>query len=184
MRLYRVFAWAASAAGRRPGGPLFVPRDRQGAGRHDAPEKYGAWYCAREAVAAVGEAIQFARGQSIENADFARAGGRVLALLELELDEQARLVDLDDAAELVERSIRPSQVATGRRSVTQRIGSRVFDEGATGFSWWSTLEAEWTNVTLFYERALPFVKVASRPVPLSVELIEVREAADRIGVQL
>ena len=184
MRLFRVFSWPRAAAGRRRGGPLFVARALQGAGRHDAPDKYGAWYCAREAVSAVAEAIQFARGQSLEDGDFVRVGGRVLALVELRLGDAARLVDLDDPAELVKRSIRPSEAATGRRSVTQRIASALFDEGITGFSWWSTLEAEWTNLTLFQERALPFVSVAERPVPLSVELAEVREAAERLGVHI
>ncbi|HEX5418987.1 MAG TPA: hypothetical protein VFY39_03240 [Gammaproteobacteria bacterium] len=62
-----------------------------------------------------------------------RAGGGFLALVELRLDERARLVDLDDAAQLVKRSTRPSQAATGQRSVTQRIASALFDEGITGF---------------------------------------------------
>lgn len=184
MRLFRVVSWQRAAAGRRQGGPLFVARALQGAGRHDAPERYGAWYCAREAVCAVAEAIQFARGQSLDDADFVRTGGRVLALVELQLADAARLVDLDDPRALVERSIRPSQVAAGRRSVTQAIAAALFDEGIAGFSWWSTLEAQWTNLTLFYERALPFVSLAARPVPLSVELREVREAAERLGVRV
>lgn len=184
MRLFRVFAWTRPAAGRRQGGPLYVARELQGAGRHDAPERYAAWYCAREAVSAVAEAIQFARGQSLDDADFVRAGGRVLALVELRLADSARLVDLDDPAALVERSTRPSEVATGRRAVTQRIAAGLFDEGIAGFSWWSTLEAAWSNVTLFHERALPLVSVAARPVPLSVELADVREAAERLGVRI
>ena len=76
------------------------------------------------------------------------------------------------------------QVATGRRPVTQRIAASIFDEGVAGFLWGSTLEASWTNVTLFYERAPPHLSIVSPPQRLSVRLPEVREAADRIGVRI
>lgn len=182
MQLFRVFSWAGAAAHRSDGGALFVARDRQGAGRHDAPERYAAWYCSRHAVSAVAESIQFARGQLLEDADFARADGRRLALAEIHLDDRVRVLDLDDPNELARRGLRPSEVATGRRAVTQAIASEIFGDGLTGFSWWSTLEAEWTNVTLFHERALPKITLAAAPRPLSTSLGEVREAAERIGV--
>jgi hypothetical protein len=53
-----------------------------------------------------------------------------------------------------------------------------------GFMWWSTLEAEWTNVTLFHERALPHVSVASHPRRLSIRLAEVKDASERMGIQI
>jgi hypothetical protein len=65
------------------------------------------------------------------------------------------LVDSDDPLQLASRELRPSQVATLRREVTQRLAVSIFREGGAGMLWWSTLDAEWTHVTLFQERALP-----------------------------
>src|SRR5512134_3908326 len=112
MRLFRVFDWDGTSLERRPGGPLFVARKRQGTGRHDAPAEYGAWYCSRVALSAIAESIQYLRGQSVTDADFRRAEGRTKAIVDLELDARAAIVDLDEPSELVARRLRPSQVAT------------------------------------------------------------------------
>ncbi len=183
VELFRVFDWDGVSLGRREGGPLHVPRARQGAGRHDAPAKYGAWYCSREAVSAVAEAIQYLRGHALTDADFLRAEGRAKALVALRVDAALDLVDLDNPAELAARRLRPSRVATMRRPVTQQIAASIFDEGAGGLVWWSTLEAEWANVTLFHERALARVSIAAPPRKLSTGLSEVREAAAFLGIR-
>ena len=182
MNLFRVFDWDGRSVGSQRGGPLFVPRDRQGPGRHDAPTLYGAWYCSREAVSAVAESIKFLRGQHLSDGDFRRGGDLAQAIIEFRLDAGLTVVDLDNPAQLVRRRLRPSQVATMRRAVTQKIASAVFEEGAVGFAWWSTLEAEWANVTLFHERALPHVTIAIPPRRLSVRLAEVRQAAEHLGI--
>jgi hypothetical protein len=182
--LFRVFDWDGARLGRGEGGPLFVARARQGSGRHDAPQKYGAWYCSREAVSAVAESIQYLRGHSVSDRDFLRAGGTVKALVALRASGRLKLVDLDDPSQLVVRRVRPSGIATRRRSVTQAIAASIFDEGADGLSWWSTLDADWTNLTLFHERALPRVAVAAPPRRLSVRLPEVRAAAEALGIRL
>jgi hypothetical protein len=184
VELYRVFDWDGRARGRREGGPLFVARTRQGAGRHDSPARYGAWYCSRLAVSAVAESIQHFRGQLLVDDDFRRAGRLTKALVALRLGPGVRIVDLDDPAELTARGWRPSQVATRRRPVTQQLAATLFDEGAGGLAWWSVLDADWINVTLFHERALPFASIAAAPRPLSIEMSEVREAAERLGVTL
>ena len=184
MELFRVFDWDGSSLGRGEGGPLFVARTRQGAGRHDNPAQYGAWYLSRNAVAAVAESIQFLRGHELREDDFVRPGGLTKALASLHLDDRASLIDLDDPADLAARRLRPSQIATLRRTTTQRIAASLYREGDTGLSWWSTLDAEWTNVTLFYERALPHVKVAEPPRPLSTRIDEVQRAAGRLGIAL
>jgi len=182
--LFRVFDWDGASLGRQRAGPLFVARGRQGAGRHDAPALYAAWYCAREAVSAIAESIQFLRGQVLTNRDFIRAGGTTKALVRVRLDDSLKLIDLDRASELAARGLRPSQVATMRRPTTQRIAASIFTEGADGILWWSTLEAEWTNVTLFHERALPHVALVSRPRRLSTDLPEVQQAAEHLGVRI
>lgn len=184
MDLYRVFSWDGKSAGREPGGPLFVARDRQGSGRHDAPARYGAWYCARDAVAAVAESIQYFRGSVLATTDFQQPSGGTKALARLWLDDETAIVDLDDARELVARKVRPSHVATRRRPVTQRLALALFEEGIAGFRWWSTLEAEWTNVTLFHERVVRRVRLVAPPQSLTVALPEVREAAEHLGIRI
>lgn len=184
MDLFRVFNWDGSSLDASEGGPLFVPRARQGAGRHDAPAHYGAWYCSSVALSAVAESIKYLRGGTLDDGDFTRRDGMTKALATLRLDDQVTVVDLDDPAALVARRIRPSQVATLRRLVTQRIAMSVFREGAAGLSWWSTLEAEWTNVTLFHERALPNMVVAAPPRTLSTRVDEVQLAAERLGMAI
>lgn len=184
MQLYRVFDWDRASFGRTDGGPLFVARTLQGRGRHDKPSQFVAWYCSRDAVSAVAESVQRFRGQAIEDDDFIRPNGRVKALVGFELDDALPLVDLDDPAELSARDLRPSHVASSNRTETQRIAASLFRDGATGFSWWSTLEAAWTNVTLFYERALPHVRVATPPRPLSTHDGHVRAAAARLDIGL
>jgi hypothetical protein len=135
-------------------------------------------------VSAVAEAIQFLRGHTLEEADFVRPDGARKALVRLLVDDRLRLIDLDDPRELVARTLRPSRVATGRRAETQSIAVSVFDEGAAGLLWWSTLEAGWSNVTLFYERVTPHVRVGEGPMPLTKQLVLVREAAERLGVAM
>jgi hypothetical protein len=182
MELFRVFDWDGASLGRRDGGPLHVPRPRQGAGRHDSPALYGAWYCSTRAVSAVAETIQYLRGHALDDGDFLRAGGRAKALVTLQVDAALPLVDLDDPSQLAARHLRPSRVATMRRAVTQQIAAALFEEGAGGLLWWSTLEAEWANVTLFHERALPHVSIAAPPRALTTGMPEVRQAAAFLGI--
>lgn len=184
MELFRVFDWDGASADRRRGGPLYVARERQGSGRHDAPAMFGAWYCARTAISAIAESIQYLRGHVLQSDDFRRTGGLTKAIVALDLDDDAGIVDLDDPPQLVGRSIRPSQVATLRRTVTQAIAVMIFREGAVGLSWWSTLDAEWTNVTMFHERALRHISLASAPEALSLRMADVRLAAQHLGIEI
>jgi hypothetical protein len=126
--------------------------------------------------------MQYLRGQLVTDDDFLRRGDTVKALVELELDDTVRLVNLDDPSQLVKRRIRPSQVATLRRAVTQGLAASLFEEGAGGLLWWSTLEAEWTNVTLFHERAVGKVTLVGSPRKLSLGMSEVQNAAAHLGI--
>lgn len=177
--LFRVFGWLPDA----PPEPLRVPRDRQGGGRHDDPDRYTALYLAREAVGAVAEAIQAFRGQELTAGALVRPDGARRSLAAIDDAGLPPLLDLDDPSVLVARGLRPSGVATGVRRVTQRIAGDAFQAGAVGLSWWSTLEASWTNVTLFAERldGLPPVLDAA---PLTLDHPALVEAAERLGVRL
>lgn len=171
-------------ADREPGGSLFVPRERQGAGRHDNPDAYGALYVSRSAFSAVAERIQAFRGQQIDDRDLTLAYGARLALARFDDSALDGLLDLDEPAVLLKRRLRPSQVATYNRTVTREIAHQVFIDGAPGFLWWSTLEASWTNVTLFAERAVDRLIPIGQPEILTLRNDVMKAAAEAIGVRL
>jgi hypothetical protein len=132
------------------------------------------------AVSAVAEALAPFRGTGDVHPELLVRMGRPLALAELELDDAARIVDLDDPGVLVRERLRPSQVATSRRPVTQDYAARLFDAGAHGLRWWSTLESGWINVTLF-DRVQESLN-ARGVRPLDVDDDAVREAAAFLGL--
>jgi hypothetical protein len=182
--LYRTFPFDPKAAPTEDGGALFVSRALQGTSRHDNPDLYGALYLTRRAESAVAERIQVYRGRTLTQAHLRRADGRAYSLVAIDDSALDRMPDLDDPAELVARSLRPSGVATRDRAVTQAIALSIFEDGSEGFGWWSTLEASWPNVTLFSERATPKLSLAADPEILSVDHPVVRAAADRLGMTL
>jgi hypothetical protein len=149
--LWRVLPWDPSARAANPGGVLWFPRPFQGAARHDDPARYGCLYVAEDPVSAVAEALAPFRGTGELHAAMLTRMSRTLALAELELEDGAALIDLDDPAVLLREDLRPSHVATTDRARTRADAARLFDAhpGAAGLRWWSTLEASWINVTLF-----------------------------------
>jgi hypothetical protein len=181
--LYRVFPAVPGAATSDPGGPLHVPRFDQGGGRHDNPDVYGALYASRLPVAPVAERIKDLRARSISDGHLSRDGAR-LALVAIDDTGLGSVVDLDDPRTLVERSLRPSTVATGVRDVTQTIALSLYREGMGGLEWWSTIEASWINVTLFEDRVAGRLTVIGEPEPLTLDHPAVREAAEAVGVLL
>jgi hypothetical protein len=94
-------------------------------------------------------------------------------------------LDLDDPAVLTERGWRPSRVASRDRSVTQPMAVRAYTEGALGLSWWSTLDAAWTNVTLFAERTIATASLTVVSTErLSVRHPAVQAAAAHLGIPI
>jgi len=184
--LFRVYRAIDGVADTARGGALFVPRERQGAGRHDSPGRYGAFCAARQAVAAVAETIQAFRGRDLSAEDLALADGSVLTLAALDDSALGSMIDLDEPAVLVEEGWRPSGVASRDRMVTQAMAVRAFDGGAPGLSWWSTLDSSWTNVTLFAERTLDIglVVMDGAPEALSLRHPAVVAAADHLAIPL
>lgn len=179
MILHRCFAWDVRAEARAPGGALWFPRPFQGDGRHDGPEVYGCLYVAESAVSTVVEQLARFRG-SVAVPGALRRRGLPLALAAIELDDDARLVDLDRPSVLSGRRLRPSLVATRRREVTQPQALAIHGSGADGIRWWSTFESLWANVTLFD-------RVASRLRLREVRALRfadaaVREASDFLGI--
>ncbi len=182
MNLWRVLPWRAQAPPREPGGALWFPRELQGLGRHDNPDRYGCLYVSETAVGASVEALAPFRGAGALAPGMLLRSGLPLTLARLELAEDAGTVDLDDPRVLAGRGLRPSRVATRRRAVTQAYAARVFDEVplALGLRWWSTLEASLINLTLF-DRAAPHLTVAGME-SLTVEHSAVVKAAELLGL--
>jgi hypothetical protein len=159
-----------------------VPREYQGSGRHDAPDRYGCLYLAEVAVSAVAEMLAPFRGTGDLHPDLLVRSGRQLALAELELADDAALIDLDEPTVLVKESLCPSMVATNQRSVTQNYAVALFERHskAAGLRWWSTLEASWLQVTLF-DRATGELRVHGVRT-LSVDDATVIAAATYLGL--
>ena len=181
--LFRVFPRAPEARAEHPGGALFVPRFDQGGGRHDNPESYGALYLSRGRVAPVAEHLRALQARTIRDRHLVRDGGR-LSLASLDETALGDLLDLDEPTNLVERSLRPSAVATAVRDVTQPMALAIYEEGVSGFEWWSTIEASWINVTLFEDRVAGRLEEIGEPEPLTLDHPAVREAAEAVGVLL
>jgi hypothetical protein len=182
MILWRLLPWMADAPAAAPGGALWFPRELQGAGRHDNPDRYGCLYAAELPVSAVVEALAPFRGTGTLSAAMLVRGASSLALVRLALDDDGDLVDLDDPRVLAAVRLRPSRVATNSRAVTQAYAERIFDErpDTAGLRWWSTIEASLMNVTL-YDRAAPSLTFAGAVV-LTLDHPAVGEAADILGL--
>jgi hypothetical protein len=183
MRLWRVLPFDPSAEVDQPGGPLWSPREHQGTGRHDNPSLYGCLYLAADPVAAVAEPLNEFRGTGQLTALMLTRLGLPLALAELELSDDATVVDLDDPVFLTERELRPSRIATRIRELTQGTAADMYVEfpDVVGLRWWSTLEAIWINWTLFHDRAAPLLELVEVN-ELRLDEPVVRDAAVAIGL--
>lgn len=183
MILHRCFAWNRSARPDAPDGPLWFPRVFQGEGRHDNPDAYGCLYLADRPVSCVVEQLAPFRGQRLTSA-ILRRRGLPLALAAIELDARATLVDLDDPAVLRRERLRPSAVATLRRTVTQPQALDLFRRhtDAAGLRWWSRWEALWTNVTVFDRAAASLGLVTVEPLDLDQPSLV--EAAEWFGLRI
>jgi hypothetical protein len=182
--LWRLVPWRARAKPTEPWGGLWFPRELQGAGRHDNPDRYGCLYAAQSPLSVVAEALAPFRGSGALTSSMLLRGGRPLALVRLALDDGGAdgLVDLDDARVLVRQRLRPSEVAIGARAVTQAYAARIFQRRsrALGLRWWSTLEASLINVTL-YDRARGHLSLLDVE-PLTLEHPATLQAGELLGL--
>jgi hypothetical protein len=181
--LFRCFPWDAAVRARARGGALWFPRMLQGDGRHDNPHLYGCLYVSEEPVATVVEQLARFVGTSVAEADLVRPSG-ALALAAIELTGEDDVIDLDEPHVLVREALRPSQVATHGRPLTQGHAADLFERHAraAGIRWWSTFESLWANVTLF-DRADDDLRLEDvHRLELGDDVV--REAADFLGLRL
>jgi hypothetical protein len=180
--VWRLLPWQPDVPSTRPGGAIWFPRELQGAGRHDNPDRYGCLYVGESRLSVVVEGLAPFRGAGALTSGMLTRAGVSLALAQLEFHDDSGLMDLDDPAVLSAAGLRPSEVATRIRSVTQSHALRLFEEdlGLLGLRWWSTIEASLANLTLF-DRAQPNMTVLE-VAPLTLADLAVREAADLLGL--
>jgi RES domain len=170
--LYRCLPWNPSGDAGSRGGALWFPRELQGDGRHDAPERYGCLYTSEQPRSAVVEELGRFTGTELSALELRRSR-RPLALAALELRDTARFVDLDDPLVLASERLRPSHVATEERQRSQAVALSLYErhEDVVGLRWSSAFDSTWGNVTLF-DRALGDLSVADlRPLELEEELV-------------
>jgi hypothetical protein len=181
--LHRCLAWNERAAPDAPDGALWFPRPYQGEGRHDNPAVYGCLYLSEQPLSCVVEQLGRFRGQRLTPA-LLRRRGLPLALAELELPDDAQLVDLDEPSVLRRERLRPSRVATRERLVTQPQALALHEKHgeAAGLRWWSTFESQWLNVTLF-DRAVPALQLLAVRA-LDVADDKIATAAEFLGLRL
>ena len=184
MILHRCFAWNRAAGDDAQDGPLWFPRIFQGEGRHDNPDTYGCLYLADRAVSCIAEQLAAFRGQRVTKS-ILRRRGLPLAVAEIELrTSDTAVIDLDDPVVLRRERLRPSQVATRTRAITQVQALALYraHTDAAGLRWWSTWEALWANVTVF-DRAATSLRLAGvRELTLSDAAL--LEAAELFGLRV
>jgi hypothetical protein len=184
MILWRLLPLAPDVAPSSPGGALWFPRELQGTGRHDNPDRYGCLYLSESPMSAVAEALAQFRGAGVLTQGMLIRANLPLALVQVDCAGDKRLLDLDDPEVLTSTRLRPSQVATRARAVTQAYAARIFDTdpAAVGLRWWSTLEASLTNFTL-YDRAAPALRLVDSET-LTLEHVATQEAAGLLGLAI
>jgi hypothetical protein len=180
--LYRVLPYVSSARARTPGHPLFVPPST-GAARVDNPGLYDVLYLGDSAAGAMAEAFGWS---PTWDASLFRGipalPGSVRALATYELDDAvASVCDLDDAARLVELGLRPSDVVTRDRTVTQRWSADIHARGDfAGVRWWSYYDPRWGSFGLWDTAALRVVSVTVLDDVEQPDFVQAAEVLNRI----
>ena len=102
------------------------------------------------------------------------AEGRAHAVATYELPDRASILDLDDADALKRLRLRPSDVVTRDRAVTQRWALAAYLERRwIGVRWWSYYDPNWYSYALWDRRRLTLSGVEA----LSLDHPAVAEAA-------
>lgn len=175
-QLYRVLPYLASARAGAPGHPSYAPRST-GRNRVDNPGLYEVLYLGDSAAGAVAEAFGTLRTwDSGLFRGIPSLPGSVRALVTYDLDDAARLRDLDDARALLELDLRPSQVVTRERGVTQGWAARIFEQRRfAGVRWWSYYDPRWGSYGIWDTTGL---RVRRADILDSLDHPAVVEAAD------
>lgn len=187
MLVYRVFAHLPSAAAGKPGHPGYLHKP-QGKGRLDNPLHYDVWYFALTPEAAVGEVFADLTLWGEDMFEFPALPGARRALGVFELPDDLSLLDLDDAATLLARGLRPTQVIARNRATTQSWSLAIFNEHNdhgtrrwTGVRWWSYHRPHWTVIGLWQVTGERPPRHEARIEPLDLDHPAVLDASRTLG---
>ncbi|MBG0738660.1 RES family NAD+ phosphorylase [Paeniglutamicibacter antarcticus] len=161
MLAYRVFPHLAAARMGKTGSADYLYK-RQGGGRIDNPAHYDMWYLALTKEGAIGETFGNVPVWSDEMFDFPALPGSRRALATFSIPDGLALIDLDDAQTLLDRHLRPTQVISRNRPLTQTWALKIFefrnDAGErkwAGVKWWSFQRPQWSIVGIWVAPGSP-----------------------------
>ena len=169
MILYRCFPYIPAIKKIEPGHPLYIPASRS-TGRINNPDIYSPSYWSAQPECAVAETY----GNQMLWSSGTFAGTPQLphanhAIATIEITDNARIFNMDNAPNLVKLRLRPSQVVTRDNAVTQDWARKIFELGTyAGISWWSIFWPEWMSCGVWN---LTGVKI------LSIENLSIGHAA-------
>lgn len=149
MLAYRIFPYLKHAAPGESGHPQYLHKP-QGAGRLDNPGYYDLWYLALSPAAAVAEVFGDLRRWSEGMFEVPYLPGGRRALATFEIPDELSLLDLDNAQNLVDLHIRPTEVVGRNRAASQNWALRAFNQQNSvgsrtwaGVKWWSFHRPHW-----------------------------------------
>jgi len=174
---WRVFPWDSAAP---PGAPYtaeyILPAGAQTGGRFDLGDTPTLYLALEDPAHALAEVLQSLRGRRELRAGHLRrrARGRPgvfhpLAIVEAWVKSTVydALPDLGEPEALVHFGIRPDELSSRERVVTQRISRKLHDDhGLPGFRWWSAFSGDWHVALLFQDRLDPAAIRYGTPDPL------------------
>ena len=173
---WRVFPWDATAPPGAPYTPEFVlPAGVQIGGRFDLGTSPTLYLALEDPAHALAEVLQSLRGRREIRAGHLRRRPRgrpgiflPLAVVEAWVGASVydALPDLGEPRNLVRLGIRPDDLSSRERAVTQRISRKLYDEGLPGFRWWSAFSGDWHVALLFQDRVDPAAIQYGTPDPL------------------
>jgi len=157
--LYRVLPYLDTARRGEPGHPLTRPLSR--GNRVDNPDHYLTLALGDHPATAMAEAFgTFSRWNRGLFRGAPALPRSVRALVRYELDDAAAVCDLDDADTLVAVGLRPSQVISRDRTVSQAWALTLYETGSyVGVRWWSYYDPRWGSYALWDVRALRVVDI-------------------------
>lgn len=173
---YRVHPYLPTAKSGESGHALFVFGGTK-AGRVDN-EEYDTLYVADSAAGAIAET--FASHQVWTPGLLGERPylpGSQMAISTLE--GNPTVVNLNDPANLVDLSLRPSRVVTRNRQITQAWAQGVYERGGVdGVSWWSYHDPDWASLGLWDWSGLTLL-TSTVLVPAYPPLVEARSMLNR-----
>lgn len=187
MLVYRVFPYLPTAKPGESGGPMYLHRP-QGRGRLDNPADYDTWYFGITPETAIGEAFGDLAVWREEMFEFPSLPGARRALGVFEIPDDTAVLDLDDARNLLDRGLRPTQVVARNRPTTQAWALRIFNETGpdgsrrwAGVRWWSFQRPHWTVIALWVTAGAAPIHSCLRVETLTIDHPAVVDAARSLG---